>query len=72
MAEQPSKDWAKKIAAMEIPRATQARMQALMDRNNEGELTREERKELETLVEMSETFSLLRAKAMDFLRRRPQ
>lgn len=46
-------------------------MQVLMDRNTEGLLTPEEREELESLVEWSETVSLLRAQALQLLGKRP-
>jgi hypothetical protein len=39
-------------------------MQVLMDRNNEGLLGQDEKDELESLVEVSENMSLLRAKAL--------
>jgi hypothetical protein len=42
-----------------------------MDRNNNGALTEDERQEMESLVEMSETISLLRAKAFHWLGRKP-
>ncbi|MCE2695130.1 MAG: hypothetical protein LW645_12810 [Verrucomicrobiaceae bacterium] len=38
-----------------------------MDRNNEGLLTVEERKEMASLVEWSENVSLLRAQALQLL-----
>lgn len=47
-------------------------MQELMDRNNEGRLTKEERAEMESLVEMSESISLVRAEALHLLGRRPE
>jgi hypothetical protein len=42
-----------------------------MDRNTEGRLTKAEKAELESLVEMSETISLVRAEALHLLGRRP-
>lgn len=51
------------IADMRFPPMTDARLQRLMDRNTNGELTPEERTELESLVELSECISLVRAKA---------
>jgi len=42
-----------------------------MDRNTNGVLLPGERDELETLVELSETLALVRAKALDLLGRRP-
>ena len=47
-------------------------MQRLMDRNNEGLLTDSERCDLESLVEWSESISLMRAKALQLLGRKPE
>ena len=47
------------------------RLQELMDRNSNGLLTEPERVELEALVEMSESISLLRARALHLLGRKP-
>ncbi len=43
-----------------------------MDRNTEGDLTSPEREELESLVELSERLSLVRAEALQLLGREPQ
>jgi hypothetical protein len=43
-----------------------------MDRNNEGELTERERAELESLVELSERLSLVRAQALRLLGQSPK
>jgi hypothetical protein len=43
-----------------------------MDRNNEGQLKVSEQAELETLVELSESLSLVRAEAIHLLRRKPE
>ena len=43
-----------------------------MDRNTEGSLTEDERGELESLVEISERLSLVRAEAFHLLGRKPQ
>ncbi len=40
-----------------------------MDRNNEGQLNLAEHAELETLVELSESMSLVRGEAIHLLRR---
>jgi hypothetical protein len=42
-----------------------------MDQNTEGLLTETEYTELETLVELSETLSLVRARALQLLGRQP-
>jgi hypothetical protein len=52
------------------PKATR-RLQELMDRNTNGQLTASEREDLEALAEMSEKISLVRAKALLFLGRKP-
>ena len=46
-----------------------AKLQDLMDRNTEGELSATERDELEALVELSETIALLRGEALKVLGR---
>ena len=55
-----------------MPEKTNRRLQALMDRNNEGLLSSSEREELESLVEWSESVSLLRAEALRLLGRHPE
>jgi hypothetical protein len=52
------------LAKVRLPVETDARMQWLMDRNTEGNLTPSEREELETLVKLSETMALARATAL--------
>jgi hypothetical protein len=59
------------IADMRLPIKMDTRLTHLLDRNNEGDLTLIEREELESLVELSETLSLLRARALQVLGRRP-
>lgn len=46
-----------------------ARLQDLMERNTEGQLTAAEREELEALVELSETIAILRGEALQVLGR---
>ncbi len=53
-----------------LPRGDR-RLQVLMDLNTNGQLTLEQREELEDLVELSETIALLRAQALHVLGRRP-
>jgi len=43
-----------------------------MDRNTDGLLNRAERAELETLVELSESLSLVRGEALHLLGRKPE
>lgn len=59
------------VGSFRFPPKADQRLQQLMDRNNEGLLTEAERAELETLVELSESLSLLRAKALRLLDRKP-
>ena len=59
------------IAAFRFPPLTNERMQRLMDRNNEGELSEVEREELAALAELGTSISLLKAHAMRLLGRKP-
>ena len=59
------------VAALRFPAVSDRRLQILMDRNNSGALSAEERDELESLAELSETISLVRADALALLGRRP-
>jgi hypothetical protein len=52
------------LAAMRFPAKTDRRIHDLMDRSNDGRLSQSEREELESLVEISESMSLMRAKAL--------
>lgn len=64
-------DWVESVGRLRLPAKADRRLQDLMDRNNEGRLTGQERAELESLVEMSETISLVRAEALHLLGRKP-
>jgi hypothetical protein len=59
------------VAALRLPPKTDKHLQDLMDRNNDGRLRQEERQELEALVELSQTLSLIRAQALHLLGRKP-
>ena len=65
-------DWIESVSELKLPAKSDRRLQDLMDRNTDGRLTPEERAELETLVEVSETLSLVRAKALLLLGRKPR
>lgn len=65
------RELAEAAAALRLPPQADQRLQELMDRNTNGLLTDTEREELEALAEVSETISLLRAKAFVFLGRKP-
>ena len=64
-------EWIESVTELTFPESTDRRMQELMDRNNEGTLSEEEKKDLEALVEISEELSLVRAQAFRFLHRDP-
>lgn len=57
------------VADLRFPPKIDTHLQALMDRNTEGQLSEAEREELEALVELSETISLLRVQALRVLGR---
>jgi hypothetical protein len=59
------------VADIRFPPKTDARLQHLMARNTEGQLTPNERDELEALAELSETMALVRAQALRLLGRSP-
>ncbi len=65
-------EWVETIGRLRLPGKADARLQELMDRNTEGCLTATERQELESLVELSERLSLVRAEALLLLGRKPQ
>ena len=60
------------VANLRLPSKTDQRLQRLMDRNTNGELTAEERNDLESLVELSETIAIVRAQALHVLGRTPR
>ena len=64
-------DWVTTVSELKLPPRADERLQQLMDRNSRGELTEDERAELESLAELSETLSLVRAEALHLLGRRP-
>jgi len=65
-------DWVESVSQLRLPRRADSRLQDLMDRNNEGTLTENERGELESLVELSEAMSLVRSEAILLLGRKPE
>jgi hypothetical protein len=64
-------EWIEFVSDLRLPPRANERLQQLMDRNTEGFLTESERAELETLVELSEQLSLVRAQALQLLGRKP-
>lgn len=65
-------DWVESVSRLRLPAKADRRLQELMDRNNEGQITEPERAEMESLVEVSETISLVRAEALHLLGRKPE
>lgn len=65
-------EWVEAVGDLRLPANTDRRLQELMDRNNEGVLTEAERSDLESLVELSERLSLVRAEALHLLGRKPE
>lgn len=65
-------DWVEAVSELKLPPKADHHLQELMDRNTEGTLTAQERADLESLVEVSEEMSLIRARALELLGRRPQ
>ena len=65
-------EWIAFVSDLRLPPRANERLQQLMDRNTEGFLTESERAELETLAELSEQLSLVRAQALQLLGRKPQ
>ncbi len=65
-------DWVQTVSDLRLPPKTDQRLQDLMDRNNDGLLTESERTDLESLVELSERLSLVRAEALHLLGRKPE
>lgn len=59
------------VAAMQFPPKADARLRWLMDRNTNGQLTADEREELDGWVELSESMALVRAQALKLLGRKP-
>lgn len=61
--------WVESITMLRLPEHADQRLQELMDRNNEGQLTESEKADLEALAELSEQLSLVRAEALHLLGR---
>jgi len=65
------RDLLESFAEIRFPPKTDARLQWLIDRNSAGVLQPSERDELESLAQLGENMSLLRAKALVVLGRQP-
>ena len=59
------------VAHLRLPPWADSRLQELMDANNEGRLSEPEREDLSSLVEWTESLSLLKAQAFSILGTRP-
>ena len=66
------KSWIESVCLLKLPSRADQRLSDLMDRNNEGQLDADDRAELESLVEISESLSLVRAEALHLLGRTPE
>ena len=64
-------DLMESVAHLRLPPHMDRQLQDLMDANNNGVLTDEEREQLADLVEWSETVSLMRARALHLLGEQP-
>jgi hypothetical protein len=63
--------WVEDVATLVLPEKANQHLQQMMDRNNEGLLSDQERTGLAALVELSERLSLVRAEALHLLGRKP-
>ena len=61
--------WVEEVATLVLPEKANQHLQQLIDRNNEGLLSDQERTGLAALVELSERLSLVRAEALHLLGR---
>ena len=66
-----SREIAEEVAGLRFPAKADRRLGILMDLNNDGLLTADQREEMESLVELSESIALIRAKALRLLGRSP-
>lgn len=62
-------DFMEAVAHLRLPPHEDQHLQELMDANTNGTLTLEEQPQLESLVEWSESLSLLRAQALHLLKK---
>ncbi len=63
--------WVEDVATLVLPEKADQHLQQLMDRNNEGLLSDQDRTGLAALVELSERLSLVRSEALHLLGRKP-
>jgi hypothetical protein len=65
-------DWVELVSDLRLPPRADRRLQDLMGRNTEGQLTAGERDELESLAEVSETLFAGPCRALRLLGRTPR
>lgn len=56
-------EYIEELAHLEFPSSTRGKLRNLMDRNSEGTITQEEKRDLRALVELSERLALIRGQA---------
>ena len=71
IADPSYRDFLETLAAQQFAPEADARCQWLMERNNFGELSGDEREELKALATLSQWMSLVRAQALLMLGRNP-
>jgi hypothetical protein len=64
-------DWLETVGNLRIPAKADHRLQDLMEKNSEGQLSQPEKEELEAMVELSEQLALIRGEALQLLGKRP-
>jgi hypothetical protein len=63
-------EFLEEVADFQFPPAIQDQIARLMDKNTEDQLSEDERKELQALVELSELVSLMKGRAKLLLRQK--
>ena len=66
-----SEEWVESVSTLRLPDWADDLLQKLMDANNEGRLSSEQRCQLASLAEWSESLSIMRAEALKLLDRKP-
>ena len=61
-------DFLEELAEYQFPPSIQDQITRLMDKNTEDQLSEDERKELQALVELSESVSIMKGRAKFLLR----
>jgi hypothetical protein len=56
-------EYIEELAHLEFPASTRGKLRDLMDKNTDGTLSGEERRDLRALVELSERMALIRGQA---------